>query len=263
MKKKNYCCILMLLLIGAGICTSCNKKDAQKPDEIKADSKGYMAAKKDMMLTYTITKGNEAGHSYIWHVTDAKDSAGYRVASSELLFEHNIVVYSNAMFNDEKTIISGSNMPAIYYQLLDTMSQQFNISFVHEEHPVTTVIPHHDQLNTVVSGQATVAEWHGKGEDDGLITEQDYEVKRLPAIIDSLDHIQIGIGEFDCLRIRYITKVAHKITLSDGVSSPQTFENNFEMSETLWVAPGLGIIKSEEVAPAGISTTELTKIEGR
>jgi|GEM_PF-1575094 len=266
MLRKNYnSFFILLLLTGATVFTSCNKKDQKVPDDISnpltPDENGYLAATKGMKLTYTITEGDGLGTAYIWHVTEVKDSSDYKLVASELLFDGGMTVYAQGKYNKEKTISIGSNMPPLYYQLLEEMKQTFNTSFTHMERPKTMVIPHKDQLNVTVSGKITVGEWHGTGNDEDTEIQQDYSVEHSPTIIDSLGRIQIGLGTFDCVRIRYTSTAHNKMVITASNSSPQTFEGYFASEVTVWIAIGLGAIKSMDVSPAGISVTELTKIE--
>src|SRR5690606_24573864 len=218
MTTKNYIHILMLLLTGMYFLISCAKNDSKIPDEIQTAESGYMAAEKDMKLTYTTTEGDGLGASYLWRVTDVEDSSGYKVASSELMFDLGITVHSQAKYNKEKTTVLGSDMPAVYYKLLDEMKEQYNVSFTHKERPIITVIPHRNPLNTIVSGNSTVAEWHGIGRDDDTKITHDYTVEQSDAVIDKLDHIAIGIGEFDCLRIRYTRTATNKMVITSNGS---------------------------------------------
>lgn len=260
MNYKNYISLLLLVILTI---ISCNKKDNTSPDNQMPDTTtgtGYMAAEENMKLTYTITEGDGLGSSYTWHVTDVKDSAGYKIAHSELLFDGGITVHANGHYNGEQTIMLGSEMPPVYYQLLTQMQQQFNVSFVHNEYLVNTVIPHKNQVGVIVAPEQKTAEWHGKGADGDMTIQQDYVVKRSEAIIDSLDHIKLDIGEFDCLRIHYTVYVENKMIISDGVSGTQTIENNQQFNETMWLALGVGIIKTTEAGNT-INTTELTRIE--
>lgn len=257
MNYKNYIPLLLLVILTI---ISCNKKDNTSPDNQMPDTttgSGYMAVEKGMKLTYTVAQGDASGNSYIWHVTNVNDSAGYKIAHSELLFDGGITVHANGRYNGAQTIMLGSEMPPVYYQLLTQMQRQFNVSFVHNEYPVNTIIPHKNQVGVIVAPEQKTAEWHGKGADGNLTIQQDYVVKRSKAIIDSLDHITTSIGEFDCVRYRYKTTTENKITTSEGGTSEMEYESN----TTVWVALGLGIIKTTDVSAASVNTTELTKIE--
>lgn len=240
------------------------QKDSAKPDELPADEiMGYMASQKGMKLTYTITEGDGLGSTYLWEVTDVKDSAGYRVCSARLAFDGNIFIYNNGRFNTEESISLGTNMPAIYYDILEQMKTQFNVSFTHKERPIPAVIRHHDPVDQLISSAGIVAEWHGVGEDDYSKITQDYEVKRSAITVDTAERIKIGLGEFDCLRLRFHSATHNKMVITDKISNagPQTIANDFEADVTTWIALGLGTIRTTEASAAGISTTELTNIE--
>lgn len=265
MKNKRNMRTGPLLYIAAVLALQGCQKDSAKPDDqLPVDEMmGYMASQKDMKLTYTITEGDGLGSTYLWEVTDVKDSAGYKVCSARLAFGGNIFIYNNGRFNAEESVSLGTNMPAIYYDLLDKMREQYNVSFTHRERPIPMVIRHHDPVDQLVSGAGVVAEWHGVGEDDYSKITQDYEVERSAVTVDTTERIKIGLGEFDCLRLRFHSASHNKMVITDKISNggSQTIANNFESDVTTWIALGLGTIKTTEVSAAGISTTELTNIE--
>ncbi|WP_262247226.1 hypothetical protein [Parapedobacter soli] len=254
-----------LLFIAAVLALQGCQKDPAKPDEqLPVDEMmGYMASQKGMKLTYTITEGDGLGSTYLWEVTDVKDSAGYKVCSARLAFDGNIFIYNNGRFNAEESVSLGANMPAIYYDVLEQMKTQFNVSFTHNERPIPTVIRHHDPVDQLISSAGIVAEWHGVGEDDYSKITQDYEVERSAITVDTTERIKIGLGEFDCLRLRFHSASHNKMVITDKISNagPQTIVNKFESDVTTWIALGLGTIRTTEVSAAGISTTELTSIE--
>lgn len=253
-----------MLFIAAVLALQSCQKDSAKPDELPANEiMGYMASQKGMKLTYTITEGDGLGSTYLWEVTDVKDSAGYKVCSARLAFDGNIFIYNNGRFNTEESISLGTNMPAIYYAVLDKMREQYNVSFTHNERPIPTVIRHHDPVDQLISSAGIVAEWHGVGEDDYSKITHDYEVERSAITVDTAERIKIGLGEFDCLRLRFHSASHNKMVITDKTpnAGSQTIVNDFDADVTAWIALGLGTIRTTEVSAAGISTTELTSIE--
>src|SRR5690606_6108892 len=182
----------------------------------------------------------------------------YKVCSARLAFDGNIVIHNNGRFNADESISLGTNMPAIYYDVLGAMSEQFNVSFTHRERPLTVVIPHSDPVDRVVSASGVVAEWHGIGEDEYSRVTQDYEVERSTIVVDKAERIRIGLGEFDCLRLRFHNAVRNKMVIIDKTANagPQTIVNDFDTDVTSWIALGLGMVKTTEVSAAGITTTE-------
>ncbi len=264
MTNKKYLPMGGMLFIAAVLALQSCQKDSAKPDELPADEMtGYMASQKGMKLTYAVTGGDGLGATYLWEVTDVKDSAGYKVCAARLAFDGHVFIYNNGRFNADESISLGTDMPALYYDLLDKMKEQFNVSFRHKERPITVVIPHQDPVDRVVSTAGVVAEWHGVGEDDYSKITHDYEVERSAITVDAAERIQIGLGEFDCLRLRFRSAIHNKMVITDKISSAgsQTIANDFDADVTAWIALGLGTIKTTEVGAAGVTTTELTKIE--
>lgn len=259
MKTFTYFNIFILLL--AGIITGCRKEQKDKPIIDPTKSSGYMPEIKGTKLTYTITKGDEMGTSYIQTVKDVRDSSGYKVA--DLVADISGITLDSKSIYNEKNTITYDALPAIYYQLLDQVKNAYT-EFTHEENFLNMVIPHQNQLKAVVFNETIVAKWHGinNDPDDETTVVMDYNQTEHQGIIDTIESVKITLGEFECLRIHWIRTTSGKTTITDRTGTKTIVSEN-QFDETIWVTKGIGAIKSREInLKKGIfSETELTKIE--
>lgn len=252
----------LFMLLFAGTITGCRKEQKDKPvvDPV-IENAGYMPEIKGMKLTYTITKGDEMGESYIQTVKDVHDSSGYIVAT--LVADISGIVINSQVMHNEKNTVTIDGPPPVYYQLLDQIKNGYT-EFTHEENYLNMVIPHQNQLKAIVFTETVVAKWHGVNDDpEGeTTTVMDYNQTEHQGIIDTIEKVKIHSGEFECLRIHWLRTTSEKVTITDQ-SGTNTIESGNQFDETVWVTKGIGIIKSREVnLKTGIfSETELTKIE--
>ncbi|WP_188753925.1 hypothetical protein [Parapedobacter defluvii] len=242
---------------------SCSKDsdDSILPDDEQLEHLGYIASEKGMKLTYTITEGDELGLTSQMKVTDVKDIDGYRVAYSEISMP-GIVINSSGRFNKKETISDGANMPAVYYETLEQIKKGYNTSFTHKENPMTLVIPHQDQAGQVVGQKKILAEWHGVNIEEDTKMVADYTMERSNVVTDGNEIIETAVGKFECLKMTYTATATTTIEITDlitGVVTP--FTNIGIMEITMWIAKGIGTVKTTEVMGGTVTTTELTKVE--
>ena len=252
----------LFLLISICLLASC-KKDSDVPKSpVDPAKSGYMPSEENLKLTYTVMDGDEAGTTSVTTVKDVHDSSGYTVAEMvsdvagyDFLDEHK--------FNSKKTIIV-SNLTMQFNQVMEMMKSQFNVSFTHIERPLVMTIPHQDQKDALIFPTIVTAEFHGLNQEDDVTTKGDYTVTQYAGKIDTLEKVNLPIGEYDCIKIHW-KETAHLhevITDKDGTSN---FDNKTEFDETSWLTKGLGVIRTVEVdlKTGEKTTTDLTKIEKR
>lgn len=251
---------VMALMICLSLMSCSKEAGSNTPDETVAANLGYIASEKGMELTYTVIGSDGLERSYTAKVTDVKDENGYRVAYVQLLVNE-MLINSSGRFNKKETISDGANMPTIYYETLDQLKKAYNSSFTHQENPMTLVIPHQNPINKVVGQAKTLTEWHGVNIDENSKIVADYTMERSDVIIAGRETIETTAGKFDCLKMAYTATATTKFESTDLDGVVTHFDNVGVIIITMWVAKGIGTVKTTEAAGGAVTTTELTKVE--
>jgi hypothetical protein len=201
---------------------------------------------------HTISSDGTEGNSTTT-VLDTRDSAGGKAVTLRTVVD-TITVITLAFGHDSTTTFS-ITPPDIFYQMVALVrAQPGTVEYTYSGFPIYQRMPNSPSAGDGFIFTGGPVKLHSVNVDhQGHRVTSDYTITYGSGTIDSTgEKITTSAGTFTCQKWKY--------TMTDEFTSSLGLDMKNILDETVWYAPGIGMIKSREISEKDNTTSETTLI---